>query len=278
MVRAIPFMLVGAVLGGVAMWSVCGQAAPATLPPGPPPSPLACDAEEVRRLRERVTQLEDAQQQVALGHSTRPAESSGESAGESHSIKPSSAANDASSWRISAIEKFVPLSPEQKDRLKEKYTRESTAKEDGEEVETESLDDILGAENATYYREQVQAAFTRVQREEIERESVWLSRKLGLSADQESSMRQIFERIESEVGQLSGEGHSGGSPEDRVRALIAENRRRSELRNAELARVLTPEQRRTYAQLEAESSASDIEVFHDPGSGQETGEAKNEGR
>jgi hypothetical protein len=82
-------------------------------------------------------------------------------------------------------------------------------------------------------------------------------------------MRQIFERVESEVDQSGSQGHSGGSPQERVRSMIAENRRRSELRNAELSRILTPEQLRTYAQLEAESSASDVEVFHDPGAGQQ---------
>jgi hypothetical protein len=185
---------------------------------------------------------------------------------------------DAVAWRISAIEKFVPLSPEQKNSLRDKYEREATAKANGEEVESDSLEDIIGSENAAYYRDQVQAAFRRVQNEEIERESVWLTRKLGLSPEQESAVRQIFERVESEVGQSGAQGHSNGGPQDRVRALIAENRRRSELRKDELSRVLTPEQARTYAQLEAESSASDVEVFHDPGPSEATPNASAESR
>jgi hypothetical protein len=181
-------------------------------------------------------------------------------------------------WRVSAIEKFVPLNPEQKERLREKYERESTASANGEEVESESLEDIIGSENASYYREQVQAAFKRVQNEEIERESVWLTRKLGLSPEQESSVRQIFERVESEVSQSTAPGHLSGTPQERVRALIAENQRRSELRTNELSNILSPEQRRAYAELEAESSASDVEVFHDPGASAATPGANTESR
>jgi predicted ATPase len=180
----------------------------------------------------------------------------------------SDTAQDASSWRITAIEKFVPLTAEQKDRLRDKYERESAAKASGEETQTESLEEVLGAENATYYREQVNAAFKRVQNEEVERESVWLSRKLELSPEQENSVRQVFERVESEISQSHDRGQSGLSPQEQLRAMIAQNRQRSQLRNSELSRILTPEQLRTYAQLEAESSASDVEVFHDPGGAQ----------
>jgi hypothetical protein len=179
-----------------------------------------------------------------------------------------SPANDALSWKISAIEKFVPLTPEQKERLREKYERESDAQAHGNEVEVESLEEILGPENASYYREQVQAAFKRVQDEEIERESVWFSRKLGLSEEQETSMRQVFERVEAELGTTGHTSNSAKNPQERVRAMIAENRRRSELRTAELSRILTPEQLQVYARIEAESSASDVEVFHDAGAGQ----------
>lgn len=270
MIRTIPLVLVGAVIGSALTWSMCGSSTTSTPPPGPPPSPLVCDSQEVARLKVRVAQLEEERREVAA---PTPALAPGMPSGESHESRGSespSSSNDTVAWRVSAIEKFVPLSPEQKERLREKYQRESTASADGAEVESESLEDIIGSENALYYREQVQAAFKRVQNEEIDRESVWLTRKLGLSPEQESSVRQIFERVESEVSQSKLAGHSNGTPQDRVRALIAENQRRSELRKEELSRILTPEQLRAYAQLEAESSASDVEVFHDPGTAEGT--------
>ena len=267
MVRAIPFILIGAVLGGVATWSVCGRTVPTASLPGPGATPLACDSAELARLQQRVAHLEEEQTRVSVATPVPSGAIPVAPSHEAHIQEGANRSNDALSWKISAIEKFVPLSSEQKDRLREKYERESNARANGDEVETESLDDILGAENAAYYREQVSAAFKRVQNEEIERESVWLSRKLGLTPEQESSMRQVFERVESEIGGGYGEGQSGLSPQDRVRAMVAENRRRSELRNAELSKVLTPEQLQAYAQIEAESSASDVEVFHDAGEG-----------
>jgi hypothetical protein len=225
-----------------------------------------------------VAQLEDEKHHmVALTSTPLPGGEVGTSHGSQDSGVPG-LSKDTVAWRVSAIEKFVPLDPDQKERLRDKYERESTAAANGEEVETESLEDIIGSENASYYREQVQAAFKRVQNEEIDRESVWLTRKLGLSPDQESSVRQIFERVESEVTQSKLTGHSSGTPQDRVRALIAENQRRSELRKEELSRILTPEQLRAYAQLEAESSASDVEVFHDPGVSSTTSAANTESR
>ena len=60
--------------------------------------------------------------------------------------------------------------------------------------------------------------------------------------------------------------------------MIAENQRRSELRTNELSNILSPEQRRAYAELEAESSASDVEVFHDPGASEATPTASAESR
>lgn len=270
MIRTIPLVLVGAVIGSAVTWSMRGSSdQPAPLP-GPPPSPLACDDQEIARLKLRVAQLEGEKRHMVFPSSSPlPGAPVGESH-ESRDAGASSSSKDAVAWRVSAIEKFVPLNPDQKERLREKYERESSAAANGEEVESESLEDIIGSENASYYREQVQAAFKRVQDEEIDRESVWLTRKLGLSPDQESSVRQIFERVESEINQSKLAAHSNGTPQDRVRALIAENQRRSELRKNELSQILSPEQLRTYAQLEAESSASDVEVFHDPGAAEGT--------
>jgi hypothetical protein len=230
-------------------------------------TPLVCDGDELVRLKQRVAQLEgERTRDGATGASLADPHAAAVTT-EERTPETSGGSNDALSWKISSIEKFVPLTSEQRERLREKYEREATARANGDEAETESLDDILGAENATYYREQVSAAFKRVQNEEVERESVWLSRKLGLTSEQESSMRQLFERIESEIGGTHDTGNAGSNPQDRVRAMIAANRRRSELRNAELSRILSPEQLQAYAQIEAESSASDVEVFHDAGGG-----------
>jgi hypothetical protein len=47
--------------------------------------------------------------------------------------------------------------------------------------------------------------------------------------------------------------------------MIAENKKRVRLRAEALKKVLSPEQYTAYAETEAQSAASDMEVFHDPG-------------
>jgi hypothetical protein len=170
-------------------------------------------------------------------------------------------------WRISAIEKFVPLSEEQRERLKEKFEEERVAREEGRESQAESLETVIGEENASMYRQQVQAAFERVQNEEIEKEVVWVARKLSLSSDQEQGMRAAFASVESTINsEFGGEhGQRDASPQTRVSRMIAENKRRLQLRADAAKGILNAEQYAAYVESEAQSSAADMEVFHDPG-------------
>ncbi len=173
-------------------------------------------------------------------------------------------AAEALKWKISAIEKFVPLTDDQKDRLRIKYELE--ASQTSGEASTEQLEDIIGAENATFYRQQVRAAFQRVQDEETEKEVVWLARSLRLSNEQEQAALAAFREVEQQMDQDS---HRAGqdvahSPQDRFKAMIAENKKRSELRAARLKNMLSAEQFESYVKAEAASSSADVEVFHDP--------------
>lgn len=170
---------------------------------------------------------------------------------------------DVVKWKVSAIEKFVPLNDEQRQRLREKFEKEEDVRS-GEEPDSESLEDIVGEENARFYHQQVKAAFQRVQEEEIDREVVWLSRQLVLTQEQERSMRSVFEVVEKQIAEeAAGKGRRAArSPQQRVTAMIAENRKRTELRNEQLKPVLSPEQYEAYVRTQAESSAADVEVFH----------------
>lgn len=250
MVRSIPYLLAGIGVGAGIMWGLRGTPAPSAPIPVPPPTKLQCDDSELKKAQERVTQLEAELASVrnAPGPTALPA------------LEPTTEeSDDTLSWRVSAVEKFVPLNEEQKERLREKYAKEKR----GEDAE--SLDEIVGEEGAKYYREQVQAAFKRVQDEEVDRDVVWLSRKLSLSQEQEASVRGILTSVEAEVSKGRSHVSSGSTPQERVRAMIAENRQRSELRNEQLKKVLTPDQFQAYLASEAESAAADVEVFHDPG-------------
>lgn len=253
MVKGLPILLAGICIGSGIAWAIFAASSPTAPVPVPQAQPLVCDQSDLKRMQERVAQLESelASAKTRAHVTVAPPQVA--------AAEPQT--DESLSWRISAIEKFVPLSDEQKERLREKYTKERAGEGEG----AESLEDILGAESAAFYRERVQAAFKKVQDEEVEREVVWLSRTLSLSKEQEGSVRTILANVEAEVSKGGAHAQSGATPQERVREMIAQNRRRSDLRNEQLRLVLTPEQFQAYLQAEAESSASDVEIFHDPG-------------
>jgi len=225
-------------------------------------APLQARVSELeRKLKEeeaRAAQSHTEQAPLPVNSVDSPA--AGEAEGDDTRLR------EATRWRVSAIEKFVPLSEEQKQRLSDKFIKEGSS-EDGE-VETESLETILGDDNATFYRQQVQAAFQRVQDEEVEKEVVWVSRQLSLSQEQERAVRDVYDRVEQQVraeASVGGHGAPAASSQDRVRQMVQESRLRNTLRQSMLKDVLTPEQYQTYLKNESESASSEMEVFHDPG-------------
>jgi hypothetical protein len=111
----------------------------------------------------------------------------------------------------------------------------------------------------------VQAAFDRVENEELEKETVWVARKVGLNAEQEARMRDVFSSVEKTIdGEFSDQGHGTSlNPRERVTRMIAENKRRVQLRADALKGVLSNEQYQEYLKLESQSAASDVEVFHE---------------
>lgn len=181
------------------------------------------------------------------------------------SFEKATAQEQAVGWRVSAVEKFILLSEAQRDRLEQKYWEEQQAKQEGRESEAESLSEIVGEENASLYRQQVQDAFQRVQSEELEKEIVWVSRKLTLSEDQEQSMQSGFVDIETALrAEFAPMINSASSPAQRVMAMIQENKKRRDLRAEFTKNILTLEQYKDFLALEAQSSSADMEVFHDP--------------
>ena len=270
MAKSIPFFVVGALMGGGITWAVYSSSD--ALPPVSTTTvaPLSCDTKELESLRSKVVTLQ-AELQQQRNSSARLEPTHGElhpPAAERSDGSPDDdekrVADEATRWRISAIEKFVPLSADQKSRLKTKYDAERSAKQTGEDASAESLEQILGTESAAYYREQVRASFERAKNEEVEREVVWLARKLALSERQEESVRRVLAEVEQGRNDISHDSPAG-SPQERLRVMIEENRRKAEKRNELLQQILTPDQYQAYLASEADSAAADIEVFHDPG-------------
>ncbi|MEY4700085.1 MAG: hypothetical protein RL326_272 [Pseudomonadota bacterium] len=234
----------------------------------PAPAAVVCE-DELARQRARIQELESRASAMshdaashAVTHSGGHDDSSAEQDASSEEKQ-----REALSWRVSAIEKFVPLTEEQRNRLVAKFQEENRAGQAGEESRAEKLEEILGDDNARYYRDQVKAAFERVQNEETEKEVLWLSRQLNLAPEQERSMRAVFLDVEKTVESEFGSSSHGSktSPQERVKAMIAESKRRRALRGEKLQAVLPPDQYQAYLRSEAESAASDVEVFHDPG-------------
>lgn len=233
--------------------------------PATPQPPVGADREsELAQAREQIEELtrEIARRATAaapigspapLATASSPTVESSAAPAQEHSPPSKRVA-----WRISAIEKFVPLSEEQKNRLTVKFEREAAGEES-----SASLEEILGGESATFYREQVKAAFERARNEEVDREIVWLGRQLALTSAQERDIKVAFDAVEKELETVElPESVQARTPEERVKAMITENKRREELRQARLKMILSPDQFAAYSRMNAESTKSDIEVFH----------------
>ena len=226
------------------------------------PKQIDC-SDELARLRGEINELSrQAAQRVELSnHKITPeVESEGE-------VKEGPEGDLAIAWRVSAIEKFVTLSGEQKERLEKKFRDERSAQTLGESIQSESLDDILGSENAAAYRQGVQAAFERVENEELEKETLWVARRIGLTTAQEATLRGVFADVERSLNQEFSDAQQGVSAtaQQRVARMVAENKRRVELRAEALKGVLSEQQYSDYLKTATESSAADVEVFHDAG-------------
>jgi hypothetical protein len=263
MVKAIVLLVLGAVLGAGGVYHMLKE--PVLEEGGRvivAPQALSCES-ELASQRSRIAELENR-----ISSQQRPASTSVVSAtAQSIRVEDDDAANRAVSWRVSAIEKFVPISKEQKERLQDKFKEEREALQENRESKAETLEEIIGDEQAATYRQQVQAAFERAQNQELDKEAVWISRKLSLTADQEQTMRTIFSDVESQIDKEYGDGQHGAalSAQQRVARMVAENKRRIQLRSDALKRVLHPDQYTAYIQEESQSAASDVEVFHDAG-------------
>lgn len=197
--------------------------------------------------------------------------------------------------RISAIEKFVQLTPEQRERLKAKFAAEIDAEqesavdpESGDDThepaaegesppvaaepvppETESLEAILGDESAKYYRDQMKQAFDRAAQEEQEKNVLLLSRKLSLTTEQEGQIRDIVRGVETQVSEemkadQRAAKKGGSSMQKRMQTMLAENALRKKLLDERMKTVLTAEQYQMYLQQQAESANADLEVWHSP--------------
>ena len=156
--------------------------------------------------------------------------------------------------RVAAVERFVKLSPAQRDELREKFRAE------GEGEDAPSLEQILGPADASVYRQQVKDAFRRAESASLDKETYYLGRRLNLDPSQEVQVRALLEQIESDMKHRPPS--RAKSMRERLAAYMdSQNERADRLRQG-LSQFLTAEQQRQYLQLEAESPERDLPLFH----------------
>lgn len=165
--------------------------------------------------------------------------------------------------KISAIEKFVPLNDEQKERLAAKYRAPAGQ-------EQESLESVIGEENARYYRTEMERSFVRAQEEEDEKEVLFFSRKLNLNQAQEEQLRSAIKNLSQDAPFPSETGKSNSHVENRLRSIIQEEKRREEALNTQVSTIFTPEQFKAYLEYKANSPTGDFQVWHEMPSSKES--------
>lgn len=169
-------------------------------------------------------------------------------------------------FRVQALQKLVDLSPEQTEKLREKYESEAR----GEQAP--SLDSIIGEDLAQFVKEQRKRSFEQSERESIEKEAYFLSRRLDMTRDQEDQTFVVLESVELELKQWREDQEEGLSPRERMFLFVKENRLRRQLTRERLAAILESDQIEKYAQYDAQSSAADVELWHGGGANDESSE------
>lgn len=157
--------------------------------------------------------------------------------------------NSRAEWKISAIEKIVSLTPEEKEKLRENYNQ----------PQPDQLENIIGPERAEAYKNHVKQTFSKVEEENIQREVYYLSRKLNLDAMQEGQFFGLYRDLNEEVERrLEAENFK----EQGVKRMIRANQIEDQLLRERLKNVLSEQQYKEWALLQSDSSGQDLEMFH----------------
>lgn len=157
--------------------------------------------------------------------------------------------------KISSISKFIQLSDNQTARLRNKFSAEL----DPGNKETESLDEILGKDNADFYRQQKKAAFSRMLQESIEKEILFVSKKINLNQLQEDTFRKIYNEVEEEIKlKRESEKNSGINTLER---LVLEEKLRNKLLAERMKEILSPSQYKEF--INYQSGNQEMQLWHE---------------
>ncbi len=174
------------------------------------------------------------------------------------------------SSRLSAIEKFVPITPEQKERLKVKFETEAGSKQSGQTPISESLSDIIGEEQANFYQAELKKTFQRNEQREIDKEVYYTSRTIGLNQTQENALRLAMMEAEALTKEelkrrYPADAAAQLTTQEKIRRMIEEADMQAGLLDTRIRQFMTSEQYQSYTTLQAESAAGDMKVWHEVG-------------
>lgn len=167
--------------------------------------------------------------------------------------------------RINSISKFVTLDESQKKRLRTKFETDflaGGAKDSG----SESLEAIIGNDAANFYQEERRKSFERAMNDSIEKEVLFIARRLSLNASQEDALRNAYFEAEREVEASSLiEGNSQSEPgnrRSRMQLYIEKERKKDLLISEKLRNTLDPQQYEAYLEYQTSTGSSELEVWH----------------
>lgn len=166
--------------------------------------------------------------------------------------------------RVAAIEKFLPLSTEQKQNLELEF-RQGLARGEKSALSEERLAELIGSENARFYEEQKAKAFRAAAREEEDREVFYLSRTLSLNNEQEQALRNALQITEKELSRKLAEdfGQAPDSMQMRIAKFKASNELRQKILGEQLKTILNPEQYSQYLDYSSRNSDQSFTLWHE---------------
>jgi hypothetical protein len=161
--------------------------------------------------------------------------------------------------QVAAVGRLIELSEAEAFELEEMYR----ARQD-EAAPFRALEDILGEERADFVRAEQRKAFSRNEMAEIERDTYYLSRKLGLSPQQEGELLNALTEVEMQIEEERKGSSSAGDMRARISRMVREAQLYRRFLLERMQKILTPEQIQQYAEIDRDSSAADVELWHAP--------------
>ncbi len=164
--------------------------------------------------------------------------------------------------RVSAVEKIIQLTPQQKSLLTGYFNQKLSGA-----TPIQKFEDIIGAENADFYRQQAQKSFNKARIEGFEKEAYFLGSKLGLTPDQEADLISTMQQIDQTMPETPAPDITAGTPSreaqlKQIQDAVKRNQAFEKELDARMIDILTEDQLKKYNQLKVERSSVDAEMWH----------------